>query len=327
MGRRQGNAVNFDGNEALNVRAQNLPSAPSSPKVGQFYFDTTLDRLCFRTGAATWVDPTNRTSHQGTQPSSTISDLATVVKGYRLDEFAAPTTSVSFGGQRAINGATPTSASDLTTKNYVDLLVQGLSWKESVRVATTGNIALTGLQTIDGITLVDGDRVLVKANTTGSENGIWLARTGAWERAPDATIGQLKSGASVMIREGTANQDQQWRLITDGTIQVGTTALVWTQIGAVISYTGTGGIIVTGNVISPDTTILVRKAAGTLGDGSSTNLNFGHALGTLDVTCAVFQISDGAEIDVDVIHSSTNQVTLVFASAPASNSLRVVVHG
>jgi hypothetical protein len=327
MARRQGNALNLDQNELLNPRLQNLPSAPASPKLGQFYFDTALDRACFK-AASQWYDPTQRSTHQGTQAASTIVDLASVVKAYRLDEFSAPTGPVSFGGQRATNGATPTAAGDLATKNYVDNLVQGLDWKASVRVIATSNITLSGLQAIDGVTLLNGDRVLCVAQTNAADNRIWLASNTGWTPAPDSVAGNLTSGASVMITEGSANnKSTQWRLITADPISVGTTNLQWTQIGAVISYTGTGGIVVTGNVISPDTTILVRKAAVTIGDGAALNYACTHSLNTLDVTVCAYQISDGAEIDVDVLHSSVNAVTLIFANAPTSNSIRVVMHG
>lgn len=104
-----------------------------------------------------------------------------------------------------------------------------LDQKASCRVASTANIAaLTGLLTIDGVTLVAGDRVLVKDQTTPSQNGIYVAAVGAWSRATDADDGtKLTSGATVPIEAGTTQADGMWMLTTDGTITVGSTSLTF----------------------------------------------------------------------------------------------------
>lgn len=109
------------------------------------------------------------------------------------------------------------------------ILDGGGDYKASCRVATTANLAaLTGLLTIDGIVLVAGDRVLVKDQAAGAQNGIYVAAAGAWSRATDADVGtELNSGAIVPVEEGTANADTQWMLTTDGTITIGTTALTF----------------------------------------------------------------------------------------------------
>jgi phage-related tail fiber protein len=104
-----------------------------------------------------------------------------------------------------------------------------LDYKASCRIASTANLAsLSGLLTIDGITLVAGDRVLVKDQTTGSQNGIYIAAVGGWSRSTDADDGtKLTSGAIVPVEVGTANADTQWMLTTDGTITVGVTSLTF----------------------------------------------------------------------------------------------------
>ena len=128
----------------------------------------------------------------------------------------------------AAAGITPshTDVSQLSTA--IRRLIDGGDYKASVRVATTANITLSGEQTIDGVAVVAGDRVLVKDQTAGAENGIYVAATGAWARATDAdTAGDLTSGVLVPVETGTGNADTIWMLTTDGAITIGTTALTW----------------------------------------------------------------------------------------------------
>lgn len=115
----------------------------------------------------------------------------------------------------------------------------GNDYKASVRAATTANIAnLAGgaPNTLDGVTLAANDRILVKDQTTGSQNGIYVVTTlgtganGTWTRATDADgVGELTSGAVVAVEEGTTNADSQWMLTTNGTITIGTTALAFAR--------------------------------------------------------------------------------------------------
>jgi len=81
--------------------------------------------------------------------------------------------------------------------------IKGSSWKLPCRVATTGNITLSGLQTIDGVSLVAGDRVLVRLQNTGSENGIYIVASGAWTRAVDMSLTEdAFDGVQVFINSG-----------------------------------------------------------------------------------------------------------------------------
>lgn len=119
--------------------------------------------------------------------------------------------------------------------------------KKSCRAASTGNIVLSGLPSIDGVALVAGDRVLVKAQTTGTENGIYVASAGAWTRATDADDGaEISHGALVPVEEGTGNGNSLWMVATDGTVTIGTTALAFERVGAdslpigcVLAHSGT----------------------------------------------------------------------------------------
>lgn len=141
----------------------------------------------------------------------------------------------------------PTLSAHAANKQYVDAVGQGLDVKMSVRATTTANIALTGTQVIDGVNVVAGNRVLVKDQTTASENGIYIVAAGAWSRSTDADENvEVTPGMFTFIEEGTSSGDSGWVLATDGTIIVGTTALSFTQftgIGQVNAVNaGTGGI-------------------------------------------------------------------------------------
>jgi hypothetical protein len=109
---------------------------------------------------------------------------------------------------------TPTDANDAANKAYVDSLAgAGVTWKNAVQAATTTNIAVfppTGASTIDGVTLNTGDRVLVKDQTTASENGIWLVNAGAWTRTDDAASGTQATGAAVYVFGGSVNIGKAW---------------------------------------------------------------------------------------------------------------------
>lgn len=120
------------------------------------------------------------------------------------------------------DGNNPETA--LSTLRVVD-------WKNSVRAATTGNIVLSGTQTIDGVVLAVGNRVLVKNQTAATENGIYVVAAGAWARSPDANASNLvTSQLIVCVEEGTAAGSSMWRLATANPITLGTTGLTFTSV-------------------------------------------------------------------------------------------------
>jgi len=162
------------------------------------------------------------------------------------------TGTIDAGNVRITNLADPTGAQDAATKAYVDAVKTGLDVKGSVRAATTANITLTNTQTVDGVALSVGDRVLVKNQTTASQNGIYVVASGAWTRAADCdnTPGtEVTSGLFTFVEEGTANADSGWVLTTDGTITLGTTGLSFVQFSGAGQITAGAGLSKTGNTL------------------------------------------------------------------------------
>lgn len=174
----------------------------------------------------------------------------TRVRANRLDQLAAPTAAVALNSQRITGLADPTSAQDAATKNYVDLAVQGLDPKASVKAASTGNIAtLSGTMTIDGVTLVAGDRVLVKDQTTTSANGIYVVAAGAWSRATDMDSWAEVPSAFVFVEQGTVNAEIGYVCTSDQSGTLGTTAITFVQFSGAGQVVAGNGLTKTGNQI------------------------------------------------------------------------------
>lgn len=282
-----------------------------------------------------------------------------------LDELEAAEADVSLGGNKLTNVGTPTASTDAANKGYVDGVAFGLDIKQSVRVATTEEITLSGEQTIDGIALSAGDRVLVKTQTTNpEENGIYVVSATAWSRSSDADAGDLDAGAFVFVEQGTTYADTGWVLATDNPITVGTTELSFVQFSGAGTYTAGTGLDLVGSEFSisdggVDTTQLATGAVTTdkiedanvtegkldstlankinaktdrvgvdVGDGAATAFVVTHNFGTRDVQVTVYETADPyAQVVADVEHTSTNTVTVRFAVAPENNEYRVVVVG
>lgn len=199
--------------------------------------------------------------------TSKLADGANFIK---RDGSVAMTGNLQMGSQRITGLADPSAAQDAATRNYVDTRVdslsQGLDVKASVRVATTTNITLSGTQTIDGIALSAGDRVLVKNQSTASANGIYVVAVGAWSRSTDAdSNAKVTSGLFTFVEEGTTNANSGWILITDGAITLGTTALSFEQFSGAGQITAGNGLNKTGNtltVVSANTDNITVGASG-----------------------------------------------------------------
>jgi hypothetical protein len=182
--------------------------------------------------------------------ASNINNFDTQVRTSRLDQMSAPTSDVSLNSRKITNLADPTNDQDAATKAYVDAARSGLDVKQSVRVATTANITLSGAQTIDGVSAISGDRVLVKDQSTASQNGIYVVAAGSWSRATDAdSSAEVTAGMFTFVSEGILNADSGWVLTTNDTITLGTTSLTFAQFSGAGQITAGAGLTKSGNTI------------------------------------------------------------------------------
>ena len=255
-------------------------------------------------------------------------------------------TGLDLGGQRIQNLADGSAAADAVTKNQLDAAIRGAVVKASVKVATTAAITLSGTQTIDGVAVVAGDRVLVKDQGTASANGIYVVAAGSWSRATDFDDAvEVKTAVIIPVEQGTAGGDKNYQLVTDGTITVGSSSLAFTAIGgsgasytagnglslsgsqfSVVPKSG-GGLVVDGTGVGIDSAYAgaAKRYAAAIGDGAATSISVTHGLGTTDVVVQVRNTSTGEVVDVDLTVTSATVVTLGFATAPAAGAYRVVV--
>ena len=149
-----------------------------------------------------------------------------------------------------VGGDIYSDSKKLATLEYVDAVKQGLDVKGSVRAATTVNISLSGAQTIDGVSVVATDRVLVKNQSTGSQNGIYVASASAWSRAADADSNDdVTAGMFTFVEEGTVNADTGWVMTNNAAVVLGTTALVFTQFNGAGSVSAGAGLTKDGNTL------------------------------------------------------------------------------
>jgi hypothetical protein len=289
---------------------------------------------------------------------------------------------------KIINLTTPTASTDAANKAYVDSVSQGLDVKQSVRVSTTANVdlstALEAGDVIDGVTLVAGNRVLVKHQTTGGDNGLYVVQSsGAAVRADDANVSsEVTAGFFTFVEEGTLYGNTGWVLTTDNPITLGTTPLTFTQFSGTGTFTAGSGLTLTGTEFSVDVTpsstnasltntggavevklntadglevtgngvginngagltfssgALVfdtangygtRKLAFNVGDGTATSYTVNYGLATRDVTVQIFEnATPYAQVEADVEHTDSNNLTVKFATAPTTDQYRVVVVG
>jgi hypothetical protein len=188
---------------------------------------------------------------------------------------------------KIINLSAPTSSTDAANKAYVDSVSQGLDVKQSVRVSTTTNVdlstALEAGDVIDGVTLVAGNRVLVKHQTTGADNGLYVVQSsGAAVRADDANISsEVTAGFFTFVEEGTLYGNTGWVLTTDNPITLGTTPLTFTQFSGTGTFTAGSGLTLNGTEFSVDVT------------PSSTNASLTNTGGAVEVK---LNTADGLEV-------------------------------
>ena len=286
-------------------------------------------------------------------------------------------------GSNKITGlADPTSAQDAATKAYVDAAVSGLNVHDSVSVATTANIVgtytagsagadggtgvgatltvtATGVWTIDGYTPALNERVLVKDQTTQTQNGVYYVTTvgttgvsAVLTRATsedNSAAGEVTAGDFVFVVNGTTQLKTGWVQSNQGTsttpikgIKIGTDNIVFTQFSGAGVYAGGAGLTLTGGTfavgagtgitvnaddVAIDTSVVARKYTTTIGNGSLTSITVTHSLGNQYVHAQVFDAGSNVIVDCDVTLTSSSQTTFGFATAPTTNQYRVVIIG
>ena len=164
--------------------------------------------------------------------------------------FSGNNISMTSGGSFTLGGD-PSQSTHAATKAYVDAVKTGLDIKDSVRAATTANVtistALNNGDEIDGVTLATNDRVLVKNQSTASQNGIYVVKATPTRATDFDADAEVTSGAFVFIEEGTTNGSEGWIVTTTGAITVGTTALTFAQFSAAGVITAGAGLTKTGH--------------------------------------------------------------------------------
>ena len=242
-------------------------SATSIIKIGGiggfFDKDTVRSANAVLSGPTTGSDaaPTFRALVAADIPSiahTKISDFDTGVRTNTLNQMAAPTGAVSLNSQKITGLADPTADADAANKGYVDGVAQGLDVKDSVVATTTANGTLSSAfangQSIDGVTLQTGDRILIKNQSTASQNGIYnVQASGAPSRTTDMGTGSNAAGAFVFVEQGTVNAENGFTCTSDtGSAVVGTNNLTFAQFSGAGQIIAGDGLDKSGNTLSVD---------------------------------------------------------------------------
>lgn len=224
-------------------------------------------------------------SNVGTFLKTTVNakGLVTAATTANINDLTAPTANYAFAGFKITGLADPTNDQDAATKYYVDTVAQGLDVKASVIAATTANITLSGAQTIDGVSVVAGDRVLVKNQTAQADNGIYVAASGAWARSADANTWDELVSAYTFVEQGTANADAGYVCTVNKGGTLGTTPVTWSQFSGAGTYLAGTGLTLTGNTFSITNTAVT---AGAYGSASNTLTATVNAQGQLTALAA-----------------------------------------
>ena len=360
--------LDLNQNQLLNATFEKLATDPVSGNFeGRMYFNTATDTIKVYTGSA-WVSlPHTIVSGGGAgiEEALTVSEsngtitltlnvadtdsagLLPASMWQMLTDATSDATAnklVKRDGNGNAKVATPTDAQHIATKGYVDAARQGLDVKQSVRVATTEPINLASdLEAgdeIDGVTLVAGDRVLVKNQSTASENGIYVAvASGAASRSSDANgtadTGELTAGSFTFVEEGTVNSDKGFVLSTNGTITIGVSAINWTQFSGAGSFTAGDGLSQSGNTINVNVVANRTEITGDAVDIASTYVGQSSITTLGTITTGVWNgtdiaVADGGTGASDAASARTNlgiKTSVGTATTTPSTLARVASQG
>jgi hypothetical protein len=279
-------------NDAGNVAGNILNASRSGATVGTTTLSGTAINLEVGTGAlqlngnagtSGQVLTSNGTSLAPTwQVASAGAAAAGALTGTTLaaNVVSSSLTSVGTLGTLAVTGnitaADPTTATQVTTKQYVDNLLNGILWKTAVDTATTADITLSGSQTVDGVAIGLGNRILVKNQSTATENGVYIGAVGAWARATDWDSPSEVNGAAVFVKNGTTQADTAWVQTADITT-VGTQAMTFTQFsnsGAAAAGSLTGTTLAANVTTSSLTSVGTLTSVSTSGDIQQNNATY-----------------------------------------------------
>lgn len=318
---------NFDlkQSQLLNAVVSPLATAPTTPLQGQFYFSTATNTIHYYTGTV---------------------DYDSGIAAHSITELLAPTGALAMAGFKITGLATATASTDaanlgnVTTaiQTAVDAIIAGLAYKTYARSVFTTNVAnLTSAPSSnDGVTFANGDRVLLTAQTTASQNGIYTYGGGILMRAGDtANNFELEEASTWVVAEGTLGTNQIWRMSTTGTITAGTTSITLANISmAGTVYTAGTNVSISSQVISVPNGTFTKKYSQAIGDGSSTTFTITHGLtlgsavnGIYPANVQLFD-SSGNLCGIDVLLYSSTQIKVSgFTTAPAASAYTVVITG
>ena len=249
-------------------------------------------------------------------PTSQLQDGAKFIKSDGTLAMAAALNMASFNIN---NLATPVNAGDAATKAYVDALANGLTFHQACRVVSTSNLpTLSGLLTVDAVTLVTGNRVLLTAQTTGSQNGPWVVSSGAWTRPADWTsAATLSEGAYFLIDpDGASYKNTKWICTNTGSFIVDSAATTWSQDQSGSSYSNGNGIALSGTVFSAK----INTGTGLGFDGSANIQIVPDPSGLLSVSASGIRIGGATAGGQMIVANASNNPAWVTPSGDVSVS-------
>ena len=360
--------LDLNQNELRNATFEKVATDPSSGNFeGRTIYNTTTDTLKVYTGSAWTSLPHSIVSGGGagiaealtvTESNGTVTltlnvadtdsaGLLPAAMWNMLTDATSDATAsklVKRDAQGNAKVATPTDSAHIATKGYVDAARQGLDVKQSVRVATVSPINLASDleagDTIDGVTLVAGDRVLVKNQSTAIENGIYVAvSSGAASRSSDANgtadTGELLPGTFTFVEEGTVNSDKGFVVSTNGTITIDVTQIAWTQFSGAGSFEAGDGLSQDGNTINVNVVADRTEITGDAVDIASTYVGQESITTLGTITTGVWNgtdvaVADGGTGASDAASARTNlgiKTTAGAATTSAATLARVAAQG